>query len=323
MTITATPRPLIAKRIALLFTFLLTLSGPPKSSANGQTDEKGGASSDTDAVLDNFSLGAVEFTDSTKPHSWNRPPNVRYVVLQGCGGGGAGGNGSGQGGEGSAVETQLIGPLTAATYTVTLGKGGFNLPDLVQHPTGTPSEDTTFVGEGTAVTFLGGYPGGSGTYVSPNGGGLGQGGYVFTEGMRSRGARGGSPGKQNVASGLPGMASVFAAGGQSKGRGVQGGGGGAGIGPGGNGGSEDGPPTGGGTCAGGGGADGGPGGPGGAGYLRIVPLADVEVLIKQELQLLKRVGELQNALDERLKSLEDIPKSLKPLTPPKTKSQSQ
>jgi len=72
---------------------------------------------------------------------WQRPANVRFILVRACGGGGGGGGGlsmfpqpkprqdagtatGGGGGAGAIVSTILLGPLTAPTYTVVIGRGG-------------------------------------------------------------------------------------------------------------------------------------------------------------------------------------------------------
>ena len=72
-------------------------------------------------------------------YEWTRPAHVRYVLVRACGGGGGGGGGyslaprpnaqdgtavGGGGGAGAPVSTTLLGPLSAASYTVVIGRGG-------------------------------------------------------------------------------------------------------------------------------------------------------------------------------------------------------
>ena len=74
-------------------------------------------------------------------YEWDRPDNVRFILIRACGGGGGGGGGysifphpaprgddgtaaGGGGGVGSSVATTLLGPLTAARYTIVVGRGG-------------------------------------------------------------------------------------------------------------------------------------------------------------------------------------------------------
>lgn len=64
--------------------------------------------------------------------TWDKPKDVKYVELRGCGGGAAGatGNGYGKSGSGggggnaSPMTTMLVGPLDGEHYVIRLGRGG-------------------------------------------------------------------------------------------------------------------------------------------------------------------------------------------------------
>jgi hypothetical protein len=102
-------------------------------------------------------------------YEWKRPDNVRFIIVRACGGGGGGGGGysifpraapkqdggtatGGGGGAGATVSTILLGPLTAPSYTVVIGRGGRGAASshrTSKVPAGTNGED------GTATDFTG------------------------------------------------------------------------------------------------------------------------------------------------------------------------
>src|SRR5262245_59912859 len=74
-------------------------------------------------------------------YQWTRPDTVRWILVRACGGGGGGAGGisfsrdpaprddggtatGGGGGAGASVTTILLGPLTASSYTIVIGRGG-------------------------------------------------------------------------------------------------------------------------------------------------------------------------------------------------------
>lgn len=108
-----------------------------------------GASAQTVPVLPVAGLGAAEFsidTNGTKDFIWRRPPEVEFVFLSGCGGGGNGHQGDvnglvhAGGGRSSTYQTVLV-KVSGDTYKITLGSGG---------------ENTVFAGEGVTITFKAG-----------------------------------------------------------------------------------------------------------------------------------------------------------------------
>lgn len=122
------------------------------------------------------SPGAVEFEGSGATHTWRRPPEVKYVLVSGCGGGG-GGTGryfgsspipgvasaatrNGLGGFASEEHLHLV-KVTADAYTIVIGGGGAGgtnpntLNDGVSS-TGKAGGNTTFAGSDVSLTFSGG-----------------------------------------------------------------------------------------------------------------------------------------------------------------------
>jgi hypothetical protein len=228
-------------------------------------------------------------------YEWNRPHNVRYIMVRACGGGGGGAGGfsifpraaprqdvgtaaGGGGGAGAVVSTILLGPLTAARYTVVIGHGGKGAASThytSKVATGTPG------GGGTATSFTGpdlsfetpGAEGGrAGVYSSRFNNTQNNYIDIVLPPSNSRGEYPGGGAAQNGARGLLGL------GGDGNVPGASGGGGGS-LGKGGAGGSIKSAGADGGTCAGGGGAgfipnegDSSVGGNGGAGSLTLLAL---------------------------------------------------
>jgi hypothetical protein len=208
--------------------------------------------------------GAFKCSTPGRTYVWQRPPNVRWIYVQGVGGGGGGASGAaspcslgGGGGAGAAVSTVLLGPLDQDRYEVYVGKGGDGGPksDSAHPPIQGPGgrgQDTSF---GQLQVFRGA-----------------EGGSLNRGGPYSGGTSGGDGGEWKKR-GKPGGDSGFSTGGLSgeanrhKDKntwfdpGGSGGGGGASLGAGGNGGMSQGFKYDGGTgTAGGIGAGGGGGG---------------------------------------------------------------
>jgi hypothetical protein len=206
-------------------------------------------------------------------YQWNRPDHVRWALIRACGGGGGGGGGisfsrdpkpnreggtatGGGGGAGAFVTTTLLGPLTASSYTVVIGRGGAGgASRFATSATGAGTHDsagqpglaTTFAGQDLSFETpgaVGGEVGHPGTRFSDV-----QNNYeYFVMGVPSTGgAYPGGGSSQNGARGLLGL------GGAADQQGYSGGGGGS-LGNGGAGGNVDQSGGDGGTCAGGGGA---------------------------------------------------------------------
>jgi hypothetical protein len=181
-------------------------------------------------------------------YQWNRPDHVRWALIRACGGGG--------GGAGAFVTTTLLGPLTASSYTVVIGRGGAGgASRFATSATGAGTHDsagqpglaTTFAGQDLSFETpgaVGGEVGHPGTRFSDV-----QNNYeYFVMGVPSTGdAYPGGGSSQNGARGLLGL------GGAADQQGYSGGGGGS-LGNGGAGGNVDQSGGDGGTCAGGGGA---------------------------------------------------------------------
>lgn len=89
--------------------------------------------------------------------TWRRPDDVDHVIISGCGGGSSGSVAAGVSiGPGiAAVVTTLIIPVTANTYTITVGNGG-----QPKQPEGgvvyIPGEPTIFDGKDIKISFQGG-----------------------------------------------------------------------------------------------------------------------------------------------------------------------
>lgn len=231
-------------------------------------------------------------------YAWTRPANVRYVLVRACGGGGGGGGGysigtrpvpaseggtaaGGGGGAGAAVTTILLGPLTADSYQVVIGRGGSGGQSKVAtrssaDPNGNGGESgtpTKFTGGNLSFETPGGNGGTSGKAQSRMSAEGTMYEFFVSRGGDSGGVFPGGGSAQNGARGLLG------GGGAGDTTGFSGGGGGS-LGPGGAGGTADGSGAAGATCAGGGGA-GFPqssatksaGGRGGAGSLTLVSVA--------------------------------------------------
>lgn len=104
---------------------------------------------------------------------WKRPENVRFVSLQGCGGGGAGATwrelppkndlelptkGVGFGGSAGDLRTLIVGPLSQSEYEIRVA--GAALPDA-------DGEVTAFVGQDVNIVFRGGKSGAGAGRPSP------------------------------------------------------------------------------------------------------------------------------------------------------------
>jgi len=244
------------------------------ATAQGQSPASTEASPPTPAPAEQY--GAVEFrgTDG-QVFLWERPEHVRYVLAYGCGGGGGGAQPRGRprlsmqatGGEGAPVSLHLVGPLKAATYTISLGSGGQGArlgqaegdkPHLLLGVEGTP---TLFSGEDHTLRFAGGLGGKHRSVPTSDTSGLGL------------------PLPSSHA--VQGAASHSAPGGEAGSGPLAGDGGGAGLGRGGNGGTQDGDGGQAEACGGGGGAGftrdyrrARPAGNGGPGYLKLFMLHD-------------------------------------------------
>ena len=256
----------------------------------------------------------------TATFEWERPPNVQWALISGCGGGGSGAIGNqlsnsfsfgGGGGGGASIETMLIGPLTADRYAISIGRGGTATRLDKQNPPtrvgtdalplytvpGAPGGDSTFRGADFAVTFQGA-PGGNPVEGANNQ-------YPPARPAPPSGPGGVAGGRSNGR----GDASAFAAGGISSrtASSGSGGGGGGGTGPGGTGG---GPNANGGSgegfCSGGGGS--GPvgvrdirdnryieSGSGAHGFLALVPIVDLSAIQAQLDAILARLTQLETS----------------------------
>ena len=233
-------------------------------------------------------------------YEWARPAHVRYVLVRACGGGGGGGGGyslaprptasdgtavGGGGGSGALVSTTLLGPLSAASYTVVIGRGGSGGASKVAAKstsadlsgnTGASGTPTSF--SGPDISFetpggVGGNVGGSQTRMSAEGTMYE---FFVTRAGSSGGSYAGGGTAQSGARGLLGL------GGAGSTDGFSGGGGGS-LGTGGAGGSADDGGADGGTCAGGGGAGylrskdaKSSGGQGGSGSITLLSIASFE-----------------------------------------------
>jgi hypothetical protein len=240
-------------------------------------------------------LSEVTWSRSGTYH-WQRPDNVRYILVRACGGGGGGGGGfsifprpvprqdagtaaGGGGGAGAIVSTILLGPLTAPAYTVVIGSGGKGAPSNYRKS----GSDSGIAGHaGTASSFTGldlsfetpGAAGGqAGVYSSRMSEDATSYRYIVTKAASSSPTYAGGGSYQNGARGLLGLGGAGNASGDS-------GGGGGSIGSGGAGGAVNSSGADGGTCAGGGGAgylqnekQGSVGGSGGDGSLTLLSLA--------------------------------------------------
>ena len=234
-------------------------------------------------------------------YQWARPAHVRYVLVRACGGGGGGGGGyslaprptmqdgtavGGGGGSGAPVSTTLLGPLSAAGYTVVIGRGGAGgaskvavkstSADLFGN-TGASGTPTSF--SGPDISFetpggVGGNVGGSQTRMSAEG-------TMYEFFVTRAGSSGGT--YAGGGSGQSGVRGLLGPGGAGSSDGFSGGGGGS-LGTGGAGGNADGGGADGGTCAGGGGAGflrskdaKSGGGQGGDGSVTLLSIASAEV----------------------------------------------
>jgi hypothetical protein len=238
----------------------------------------------------------VEMTWTTSgTHEWNRPENVRYVLVRACGGGGGGGGGysifpkpkpqgdagtaaGGGGGAGSSVSTILLGPLTAARYNIVIGRGGnggrsTNRKAKQEGTRGEAGTATSFSGPDLSFETPGsegGHAGALQTRISTEANV-----YLYVV-SRTRSSTGAYPGGGSAQTGARGLLGL---GGTGDVQGDSGGGGGS-VGKGGNGGGVSGAGIDGGTCAGGGGAgfpqdehDSSAGGRGGDGSLTLLSLS--------------------------------------------------
>jgi hypothetical protein len=212
---------------------------------------------------------------SNREYCWRRPNDVHYVLLSGCGGG-AGGDWAdhgGSGGGGAPITTLLVGPLDGDVYTITLGTGGRAGGYAPSKPGSPPGPNFQAAARGQPTVFEGKVP--AIKTMLPGGkvreGGQGQ--DAGPDGVQGTGGAGGS-----------------------------GGGGGGSIGPGGraqatspSSGSSNGAR--GGFCAGGGGAGftRAVGGAGGPGYLRLVPIVDVESVLLETQKLLAQMRQTLQA----------------------------
>ena len=233
-------------------------------------------------------------------YEWARPAHVRYVLVRACGGGGGGGGGyslaprptardgtavGGGGGAGAPVSTTLLGPLSAASYTVVIGRGGAGgaskfaakstSADLSGN-TGAAGMPTSFTGPDISFETpggVGGNVGGSQTRMSAEG-------TMYEFFVTRAGSSGGSYAGGGTAQG--GARGLLGLGGAGSTEGFSGGGGGS-LGRGGAGGHADSSGADGGTCAGGGGAGflrnkdaKSSGGQGGAGSVTLLSIASAE-----------------------------------------------
>jgi hypothetical protein len=231
-------------------------------------------------------------------YEWARPAHVRYVLVRACGGGGGGGGGyslaprptardgtavGGGGGAGAPVSTTLLGPLSAASYTVVIGRGGAGGSSKIAAKStsadlsgnkGAAGMPTSFTGPDISFETpgaVGGNVGGSQTRMSAEGTMYE---FFVTRAGSSGGSYAGGGTAQSGARGLLGL------GGAGNTDGFSGGGGGGSLGAGGAGGSADNGGADGGTCAGGGGAGfleskdaKSSGGQGGAGSVTLLSIA--------------------------------------------------
>lgn len=314
---------LLCRRISLV---VLTLSLPTYAQAPPNADGAERAPTRY-AAAGATVFSVVERSDSADPageeaidatFEWERPPNVEWALISGCGGGGSGAIGNqlsntfsfgGGGGGGASIETMLIGPLTAGRYVISIGRGGTSTRlDKQNAPTrvgtdalplytipGAPGGDTTFRGADFAVTFQGG-PGGNPVEGANNQ-------YPPARPAPPSGPGGVAGGRSNAR----GEASALAAGGMSArtASGGAGGGGGGGTGPGGNGGGPNANGASGeGFCSGGGGS--GPvsvrdirtnrfieSGSGANGFLALVPIVDLGAMQAQLDAILARLTQLE------------------------------
>ena len=202
-------------------------------------------------------------------YEWDRPDNVRFILIRACGGGGGGGGGysifpnpaprgddgtaaGGGGGVGSSVATTLLGPLTAARYTIVVGRGGnggasTNKKTQKAGARGEAGTATSFTGPDLSFEIPGGEGGHAGTLQTRISTESNAYVYVVSRAPSSSGAYAGGGSAQNGVRGLLGL------GGTGDRQGDSGGGGGS-VGKGGNGGGINGAGGDGGVCAGGGGA---------------------------------------------------------------------
>ena len=203
-------------------------------------------------------------------YEWNRPDNVRFIIVRACGGGGGGAGGfslspraalqrdsgiaaGGGGGAGAAVATILLGPLTASRYTIVIGRGGTGAAST--HHTsktaaGAPGESgaaTSFTGPDLSFETPGAEGGRAGAYTSSFSNTQNNYVDIVVPAKSSHGTYPGGGSAQNGTRGLLGL------GGPGNTSGSSGGGGGS-LGKGGAGGDVNSAGVDGGTCAGGGGA---------------------------------------------------------------------
>lgn len=238
-------------------------------------------------------------------HVWEKPAHVKYALVFGCAGGGGGGGGvalpqrAGGGGGGARPRWTVVGPLTEQFYTVRIGKGGVggsSSSGSVGNFAGGSGKDgtaTEFVGVNRTEAFVPGLGGSPARKTSSSAADP----PIAPAQSTGVGPFGGAGGSESV-TGQNGGNGDFANGGQ----GVRGGGGGAGLGHGGAGGAftvggSNG--SNGSVCAGGGGSGIKPGAPsaakagkGGDGYMKIVPLVDMDRVQTSIEQMLKRVDEV-------------------------------
>ena len=229
-------------------------------------------------------------------YEWKRPDNVRFILVRACGGGGGGGGGhsfdtragadrkrgtaaGGGGGAGADVSTILLGPLTATSYAVVIGRGGRGAASVVGKSKGyadTPGENgavTSFTGPDLSFETPGAVGGRSATARMDMS--VDQ-ANAYAEFISSAESTGGlHPGGGSAQNGHRGL---LALGGDGNVRGDSGGGGGS-LGKGGAGGDVNSGGANGGACAGGGGAgylqksgDSSVGGRGGDGSLMLISM---------------------------------------------------
>jgi len=315
------------RNVALRVTSLVAVTITRATYAQGPAEAENPQAAPTQSITTGATVFSVESksdpadpagaeTITTASFEWERPLNVQWALISGCGGGGSGAIGNqlstrfsfgGGGGGGASIETMLIGPLTADRYTISIGQGGTATRLDIQNPPrrvgpdapplytvpGAPGGDTTFIGEDFAVTFRGA-PGGNPVEGANN------------QFPPARPAPPSGPGEiSGGGSNANGDASAFAAGGVSSRRPAAGGGGGGGGGTG-AGGIGGGPNASGGTgqgfCSGGGGS--GPvgvrdnryieSGSGAHGFLALVPIVSLDAIQAQLDAIRARMMRLEN-----------------------------
>lgn len=123
----------------------------------------GALAQQSDAPIPAISLDTVRFEIVEQAHTyqWRRPPETRFVVLNGCGGGGAGrtvstsiGSNRQQFGGLSAPVLSVIVPVSDDVYSITIGHGGgMKLNERGRRIDG--AHNTVFSGGDTTITFPG------------------------------------------------------------------------------------------------------------------------------------------------------------------------